>query len=76
MHIYVGHQTIIGSDNGLSPGRHQAINHLNQCWNVVIGPLGSNFSGILIEIRMFSFKKMHLKTYLQNGGPFVLVSMC
>ena len=27
-----------------------------------IGPLGINFSDILIEIIIFSFKKMHLKT--------------
>ena len=30
-------QTIIGWDNGLSPGRRQAIccHYLNQCWNIV-----------------------------------------
>ena len=30
----VGNLTIIGSDNGLSPGRRQAIIQ-NQCWNIV-----------------------------------------
>ena len=25
MHIYINKLTIVGSDNGLSPGRHQAI---------------------------------------------------
>ena len=30
-HIWVGNVTIIGSDNGLSPGRRQ-IHYLNQCW--------------------------------------------
>ena len=41
--------TIIGSDNGLSPGRRQAI-----IWTkagiLLIEPLGTNFSEILIEI--------------------------
>ena len=33
-HICISKLTIIGSDNGLSPGRRQAITLLNQCWNV------------------------------------------
>ena len=51
---------IIGSDNGLSPGRHQDIIWAN-VGILLIGPLGINFSEILIEINTFSFKKMHLK---------------
>ena len=43
MHICVSKQTIIGSDNGLSPYRRQAIivslsapsHYLNQCWYIV-----------------------------------------
>ena len=37
MHICVGDLTIIGSDNGLWPGRCLAIkpNYVNQCWDVV-----------------------------------------
>ena len=35
--------------------------YLNQCWNIVIGPVGTNFSEILIGIDILSFKKMHLK---------------
>ena len=31
-HICVGNLAIIGSDNGLSPGRRH---YLNQCWNIV-----------------------------------------
>ena len=58
-HICVGKLTIIGSDNGLSPGRRQAI-----IWNnaglFLIEPLGSNFSEISNGIQTFSFKKMHL----------------
>ena len=51
---------IIGSDNGLSPGRRQAITWTND-GILLIGPLGTNFSEILNEIHSFSFKKMHLK---------------
>ena len=59
-HICVGYQTIIGSDNGLSPGRRQAIIWTN-AGILLIGPLGTNFSEILIGIHKFSFTKMHLK---------------
>ena len=41
--------TIIGSDNGFSPGRRQAIIWTN-AGILLIGPLGINFSEILIEI--------------------------
>ena len=58
-HICVGKLTIIGSDNGLSPGRRQAIIWTN-AGILFIGPLGTNFSEILIEIPTFSFKKMRL----------------
>ena len=59
MHICVSKLSIIGSDNGLSPGRRQAIIWTN-AGILVIEPLGTNFSDILIEIRIFSFKKMYL----------------
>ena len=39
--------TIIGSDNGLSPGRRQAIIWTNAAV-LLIGLVGTNFSGILI----------------------------
>ena len=52
--------TIIGSDNGLSPGRCQATIWSN-AGILLIGRLGTNFSEILIGIQTFSFKKMHLK---------------
>ena len=51
---------IIGSVNGSSPGRCQAIIWTN-AGILLIGPLGTNFSEILSEIHTFSFKKMHLK---------------
>ena len=62
---------IIGSDNGLSPVRRQAIIWTN-AWILLIGPLGTNFSEILIEIQTFSFKKMHLKMSSAKWRPFCL----
>ena len=59
-HICVGKLTIIGSDNGLSPERRQAIIWTN-AGILLIGPLGTNFSEILIKIQTFSLKKIHLK---------------
>ena len=59
-HICVSKLTIIGSDNGLSPDRRQAIIWTN-AGILLIVPLGTNFSEILIEILTFSFTKMHLK---------------
>ena len=60
MHICVGKLTIIGSDNGLSPGRRQAIIWTN-AGILLIRTLGTNSNDILSEIHAFSFKKMHLK---------------
>ena len=51
-HICVSKVTIIGSDNGLSPGRHQAIIWTN-AGILLIGPLGTNVNGILIGIQKF-----------------------
>ena len=58
-HICVGKLTIIGSDNGLLPGWRQAITWTN-ARILLIGPLRTNFSEILIEILTFSFKKIRL----------------
>ena len=70
-HICVVKQTIIDSDNGLSPGRHQAIIWPN-AGILLTGPLGTNFSGILIGIQTFSFKKMDLKMSSAKWRPFGL----
>ena len=70
-HIRVGKLTSIGSDNGLSPGRSQAIIWTN-AGILLIGPLGTNFSEILSKIHTFSFKKMHLKTSSAKWRPFCL----
>ena len=50
----------IGSDNGLSPGRRQAIIWTN-AGILFINPLETNFSEIFTEIYTLSFKKRHLK---------------
>ena len=70
-HICVSKLTIIGSDNGLSPDRCQAIIWTN-AGLLLIGPLGTNFSEIFIEILTFSFKKMRLKVSSAKRQPFRL----
>ena len=50
--------TIIGYDNGLSPGI------------LLTGPLGTHFSEILIAIHAFSFKKMYLKMSSAKWRPY------
>ena len=70
-HICVIKLTIIGSDNGLSPSRRQAI-----IWTdvriLLIGPLGTNCSELLIEIIISSFKKMRLKVSSGQWRPLCL----
>ena len=70
-HICVGKLTIIGSDNVLSPDQRQAIIWTN-AGILKIGPLGTNFSEILIEILTFSFKKMRLKGSSAKRWPSCL----
>ena len=70
-HICVSKLIIIGSDNGLSPGRCQAIIWTN-AGILLIGHLGTNFSEILIEICTFSFKEMYLKMSSGKWRPSCL----
>ena len=70
-HIWVSEIIIIASDNGLSPGRCQAIIWTN-AWILLTGPLATNFSEISIGIKIFSFKKMHLKMSSAKWRPFCL----
>ena len=69
--ICVSKLTSIGLDNGLSPGRRQAI-----IWTyagiLLIGPLGTDFSEILTEIYTFPFKKMHLNMSSGKWRTFCL----
>ena len=70
-HICVSKLTIIGSDNGLSPGRRQAIIWTNG-GILSIRNLGTNFTEILSETYTFSFKKIHLKMSSGKWRPFCL----
>ena len=70
-HICVGKLTIIGSDNGLSPGRRQAIIGTN-AGILLIGALGAKFNQILIAVHTCSFKKMHFKLSSAKWLPFCL----
>ena len=70
MHICICKLTIISSGNGLLPGQCQAIIWINAgiLW---IGPLGTNFSEIVMRIHTFSFRKLHLKMSVKSR-PFCL----
>ena len=70
-HICVSKLTIIGSDNGLSPVRLQAIIWTN-AGILLFEPLGTNFNDTSIEIHTFSFKKIHLKLSSGKWRPFCL----
>ena len=70
-HICVSELTIIGSNNGLSHGRRQAIIWTNAAI-LLIGHLETNFSEILIKIHTFSFKKMRLKMSSGKWRPSCL----
>ena len=70
-HICVGKLSIIGSDNGLLPGRCQAIIWTN-AGILLIGPLGTNLSEILIGIRIFWIKEMQLEMSFAKWCPFCL----
>ena len=65
-HICVSEIIIIGSDNGFSPDRRQAIIWTN-AGILLIGPWGTNSNEIVIKIQQFSFKKMHLNMSSGNS---------
>ena len=58
--ICVSKLTIIGRDNGLSPGWRQAIVWTN-AGILIISTSETKFSEVLSEIQTVSFRKMHLK---------------
>ena len=59
----------IGSDNGLSPGRRQAI-ILTNADILSIRPQGTYFNEIVFEIQIISFKKIHFNTSSAKWQPF------
>ena len=79
-HIWVGNLTIVGSNNGLSPGRREAIIWTN-AGTLLIRSLEINLSEILIEIPTFLFTKMHVKMSGRKWRSFcfglnVLITSC
>ena len=70
-HICISKLTITGSDNGLLPGRHQAIIWTN-AGILFIGHSGTNFGEILIEIHTFSYRRIHLKVSSEKWRLFCL----
>ena len=76
MQICVGNLTFIGSDNGLSPGRRQAIVQTNARISS-IGLSEQTSANFFNEIHhAFSFKEMLLKMHLRNGDNVVSAAMC
>ena len=71
MHTCISKLTTIGSDNGLSSGRRQAIIWINALI-LLIWTLATNFSEILSKINKFSFKKMHLNMSSEKCRLFCL----
>ena len=74
-HICVNKLTISSSDNGLSPGRRQTITWTN-AGILLFEHSVTNYSDILIEMHIFSFKKCIWKCLLGNGGNFASTAMC
>ena len=70
-HICVSKITIIGSDNGLSPDRRQAIIYTN-AGLLSIGPSRAYFSENLIKIQQFSSTKMQVKMSSAKWRPSCL----
>ena len=75
MHICISKLTVIGSDNGLSSDRPQAIIWTN-AGIVLIQIFGTNFSEILSKIHTFPFKKMHLQNTVCERGTILLWHPC
>ena len=65
--VYVGNLTTISSDNGLSPGRRQAI-----IWTNAGTLLGTNCAEVLMETQTFSPTKIGLKLPSAKCCPFHL----
>ena len=70
-HMRVSNLAIIGSDNGLSPGRRQAIIWTNAAI-LLIHTGGTNLIQISMLIHTFSFKEMHLKMSSAEWWQFCL----
>ena len=69
-YICVSKLTIVGSVNGLPPGR--CAKQLFEPMLEYCGRLGTNFRDIVIGIYIFSLMKLHLKTSSAKCRPFCL----
>ena len=74
-HICVCNLTIVGSDNGLSPDRRQAITRTS-AGILLTGPLGTYVKVKFNQNAYISFNKCIWKRHLRNSGHFVSASMC
>ena len=73
-HICVGNQTIIGSDNGMSPFRRHSLSE--PMLGYFMCSLGTNISEILSGINTFDSTKCIWNCCLRDGGRFVPAAMC
>ena len=75
MHICICEHANIGSDNGLSPNRRQAI-----IWThagiLLIEPLGTNFNEILIEIDTFFFQENAFEIFVWKMSAILSRPQC
>ena len=71
-HICVNKLTIIGLNNGLSPGRHQAIIWTN-AGALLIGPIGTDYNENFINSNFIHFHSRNsILVCLTNGVHFFL----
>ena len=82
MYLCISKLTIIGSENGLLPGRHQTI-ICAKAGILLIGPLGKNFSEISIEIYIFFIQENSFENVVRKlvanpwaSIPIVLSPFC
>ena len=71
-HLCLHNLTITGPDNGLSPGRRQAIIYLNQCWNIVNWTLRNKLQWNFNRNSYIFIQGNALKMSSWKWGPFCL----
>ena len=74
-HICISKLTAIASDNGLSPGRRQAIIWTN-AGILLIGPLGTKFNEFFLSKFIHFHSRKSIWKCQENGVHFVSASMC
>ena len=72
--MYAGNYAIIGSDDALVPNREQAIISTD-AGSLLLRPMSTNFTEIWIQIEQFWYKKIQLKSRLQNDSHCVSTSI-